>query len=681
MSAKARSSGTGAPVEARRRAARLRQEIARHRHLYYVENAPESTDAEYDEVERELQGLEARFPALRSPDSPTTTVGGEPAADLATVRHRVPMLSLENAYSEAETQEWEARLRRALETSEEAPLAYGAELKIDGLSISLLYENGELRQGLTRGDGRSGEDVTSNIRTVRSIPKSLASAPERLEVRGEVFFPLSEFRRLNEQRQEAGLSPFANPRNAAAGSIRLLDPKEAAGRQLDGFVYQIVNAPSAGLRQHFEVLERLRGWGFPVNPHAHRCASLGEALEFCRGWQQRRHELDYEIDGVVLKLDDLELQEAAGATAKSPRWAVAYKFPSEQATTRVQSIRVQVGRTGALTPVAELEPVELGGTTISRATLHNEEEVRRKDVRVGDAVVIEKGGEVIPKVVRVVTEERPQGAVPFRMPEYCPECGSDTFRAEGEVVSRCTGASCPAKLRESLLHFASRRAIDIEGLGEALVDQLMQKRLVSDLADLYRLERDRLASLDRMGQKSADNLLQQLDKSRRLPLHRLLFGLGIRFVGERTAQQIARHFGTLERLQGASQEELEAVEDVGPRVAASVRAFFTQKTNRQLIERLRAAGLNFGEPEAAAPPTSGLLAGKTFVLTGTLESLSRDEAAERIHSRGGKVRGSVSRKTDYVVAGSSPGSKLEKARALGVAVISERDFRKMLGEG
>ncbi len=670
----------GVPAEANARAAELRREIERHRRLYYVDNTPEISDAEYDALERELRELEERHPELRASGSPASTVGAAPAPGLIAVRHRVPMLSLENAYSETEAREWEARLRRALDVGEDVPLAYAAELKIDGLSISLLYEQGRLKQGLTRGDGRTGEDVTANIRTVGSIPQQIEAAPAVLEVRGEIFFRLSEFRRLNDLRQEAGQPPFANPRNAAAGSIRLLDPSQTSRRRLEAFAYQIVEARGAGLRLHSETLERLRRWGFPVNPHARRTESLHQALEFCRQWQPRRHELDYETDGVVLKLDDLDLQASAGATARSPRWALAYKFPSEQATTRVRQIRIQVGRTGALTPVAELDPVELGGTTISRATLHNEEEVRRKDVRVGDTVAIEKGGEVIPKVVRVLVEKRPPEAASFRMPELCPVCGSAAFRAEGEVVSRCTGASCAAKLRESILHFASRRAMDIEGLGEALVDQLLEKGTVADLSDLYHLQRDQIAALERMGEKSADNLLRQLDKSRRLPLHRLLFGLGIRFVGERTAQQLARHFGTLERLRQASEAELEAVQDVGPRVAAAVHAFLSQGTNRALITRLRAAGLNFSEPRRQAPGPASLFNGKTFVLTGTLEGLTREQAGDLIQRRGGKLSGSVSHKTDFVLAGSQPGSKLEKARELGVTVLSEREFRRMLGE-
>jgi DNA ligase (NAD+) len=669
---------SAAPASVRARHSRLRQEVKRHRRLYYVDNAPEMTDAEYDALEADLRRLEEQYPDLRSPESPSVTVGGEPAPGLATVRHRVPMLSLENAYTETEVRDWEGRLRRALDLPAEAPQEYVGELKIDGLSVSLLYERGKLAQGLTRGDGRMGEDVTANIRTVRSIPQRLSGAPARLEVRGEVFFPLSEFRRLNEARQEAGLPAFANPRNAAAGSIRLLDPREAAQRPLDAFLYQIVEGAP---RRHWEALERLRAWRFPVNPHARRCAALEEAMEFCRTWQGRREELDYEIDGVVLKLDDLELQERAGATAKSPRWALAYKFPSQQATTRVRAIEVQVGRTGALTPVAILEPVELGGTTISRATLHNEEEVRRKDVRVDDTVVIEKGGEVIPKVVHVVLEKRPACSRPFQMPATCPVCGSEAFRPEGEAISRCTGASCPAKLREALLHFASRRALDIEGLGDALVDQLLARELVRDMAGLYHLDRDTLAGLERMGEKSADNLLRQIDKSRRLPLHRLLFGLGIRFVGERTAAQIARHLGHLDALAEAGEEPLMEVEDVGPRVAASVRAFFTQQSNRALLERLRSAGLNFEEPSAGTPPAAGPFAGKTFVLTGVLEGYTRQQAAALIEARGGKVTASVSRGTDFVLAGSDPGSKLDKARELGVTVLGERDFRRMLGEG
>jgi DNA ligase (NAD+) len=590
------------------------------------------------------------------------------------------MLSLENAYSADEAREWEARLRRALEVDESAPLPLVAELKIDGLSISLIYEKGELVQGLTRGDGRVGEDVTGNIRTVRSIPHRLADAPGLVEVRGEVFFPLPEFRRLNAKRQEAGQESFANPRNAAAGSIRLLDPRQTAERRLGAFIYQIVGADAGGARTHWESLERLRAWGLPVNPHARRCADLSEALAVGASWQARRDDLEYEIDGLVFKLDDLALQQRAGATAKSPRWALAFKFPSEQAVTRVRTIEVQVGRTGALTPVAVLEPVPLGGTTISRATLHNEEEVRRKDVRPGDTVVLEKGGEVIPKVVRVVPEKRPPDTAPFAIPAACPVCGSPVFRPEGEVISRCTGASCPARLRESLLHFSSRRAMDIEGLGEALVDQLLPSGLVRDLAGIYDLKRETLAKLERMGEKSADNLVRQIDRSRALPLHRLLYGLGIRFVGERTAQQISRHFGHLDRLAAAGEAELLEVEDVGPAVAGAVLAFFAAETNRALLERLRLTGLRFDEPRGPAPAAAGPFAGKSFVLTGTLEGFTREQAASLIEARGGRVSGSVSRSTDYVLAGGETGSKLKKARELGLAILSERDFRRMLGE-
>ena len=670
-----------APPAAQARAAELRAEIERHRRLYYVDNSPQISDAEYDALEAGLRALEERYPGLRSPASPSATVGGAPGPGLAAVLHRVPMLSLENAYSEDEAREWEARLRRALDLEENAPpLAYVAELKIDGLSLSLLYEKGRLTQGLTRGDGRVGEDVTANIRALGSLPPRIPDAPPRLEVRGEVFFPLTEFRRLNDARQEAGQEPFANPRNTAAGSIRLLDPRETAARRLAAFLYQIVDARALGVRTHGEALERLQAWGFPVNPHVRRCARLEEALESYRLWQRRREELDYEIDGVVLKLDDLELQERAGSTARSPRWALACKFPSQQAATRVLGIEVQVGRTGALTPVAILEPVQLGGTTISRATLHNEEEIRRRDVRPGDTVVIEKGGEVIPKVVSVVLDKRPDGSAPFTMPRTCPVCGSDAVRAEEEVIARCTGASCPAKLRESLLHFASRRALDIEGLGEALVDQLMARGLVRDQAGLYDLDRATLAGLERMGEKSADNLLRQIDRSRSLPLHRLVHGLGIRFVGERTAQQLARHFGTLDALAAADTDQLMQVEDVGPRVAESVRAFFAQRANRELIARLTQAGLNRNEPEAEALPGSGPFAGKSVVLTGTLEGYSRDEAKTLIEARGGRVTGSVSRGTHYLLAGADPGSKLDKARQLGVPVLSEREFRKLLGE-
>ncbi len=660
------------------RAEALRRRISHHRKRYYVDDDPEISDAEYDALERELREIEAEFPDLATPDSPTRRVGGEPSEAFAAFRHRTPLLSLDNAYSATEAVEWEERLARSL--GGERPSRYVVEPKVDGLSIAVTWRDGVLEQGVTRGDGGVGEDVTSNVRTIRSVPLRLARPVPRLEARGEVYLPRAAFDELNRQRADAGEAPFANPRNAAAGSVRLLDPRITASRRLDCFFYvlaEIEGEPPPA--SHLGRLALLRDLGLRTNPANERCEGLQAVLAAIARLEERRHALDYEIDGAVVKVDDMDLQARAGATSKFPRWAVAYKYPAEQATTRVRDIVVQVGRTGALTPVAELEPVLLAGTTVSRATLHNEDEVRRKDVRVGDTVFIEKAGEVIPRVVSVVFPKRPQGAVPFAMPARCPVCGSAVVREEGEVASRCTGATCPAKRREALLHFASRAGMDIQGLGDALVDQLLAKDRIRDAADLYGIEAGELAALARMGPKSAANVLEEIEASKSRPLHRVLFALGIRQVGERAARDLAAAFGSIDALLRATEEALLAVEEIGPKTAASVRLFFEQDVNRELVRRLAEAGVNLrAAAKERTTPTASPFAGKTVVLTGTLPGRTRQEAKELVERLGGTVSGSVSRKTDVVVAGEEAGSKLERARELGVRVVGPAEFELMI---
>lgn len=690
-----------APVAAsvRARVEELRRLIRHHEERYYVLADPEISDAEFDSLMRELAALEREHPELVTPDSPTQRVGGRPVEGFETVEHLEPMLSLDNAYSEEEVRAFDERVRRALGTA--APVAYTAELKIDGLSIALTYEDGMLVRGVTRGDGVRGEDVTANVRTIRSLPLRLREAvPGRFEVRGEIYLPRAAFDRLNREREEAGEPLFANPRNAAAGTMRNLDPGQVARRGLRAFVYQLVAAPGAwppDLQAHAAVLQRLRAWGLPVEPHWRTCPSVEAVLTYCAEWAEARHSLDFETDGVVIKVDDLASRQVLGATAKFPRWAVAYKFPAEQATTRLVRIELQVGRTGAVTPVAVLEPVRLAGSTIALATLHNDQEIARRDIREGDVVVVEKGGDVIPKVVKPVLSLRPADAHPFRMPATCPVCGSRLQREPDEVIWRCENPSCPARLRRSLQHFASRRAMDIDGLGEAIIDALVERGLVKDVADLYHLEAAALEALvveprgpaserarpRRLG-KVGRTLVEQIDRSRQAELWRLVHGLGIRHVGERGAQALARAFRTMDRLMAASVEALQQVPDVGPVMAASVRAFFDEPRNRRLVERLREAGVNMGTPDAegegpGAPPASGPLAGQTFVLTGTLSTMTRDEARALIERRGGRVAGSVSRSTSYLVVGADPGSKLEQARKLGVKTLDEAAFRALVG--
>ena len=623
---------------------------------------------------KELQDLERRFPDLITPESPTQRVGEKPIEGFPTVTHRLPMLSLDNCYSVEELRDFEGRIRKLLP---EQTIEYVTELKIDGLSISILYRGGKYVQALTRGDGLRGDDVSANVKTIRSLPLVIGDRRE-VEVRGEVFLPFESFRQINREQENQGKPPFANPRNAASGSIRLLDSKEVGRRRLDAFIYYIY-VENREWPTQWEGLHKLKQEGFKTNPHSRRCRTLQEVIDCWEEWREKRDGLDYDVDGIVVKVNSAEQRAALGTTAKSPRWAISFKFPARQATTKILNIRVQVGRTGALTPVADLKPVRLSGTTITRSTLHNEDEVKRKDIRVGDWVLIERSGDVIPKVVAVMKERRTGKEKKFVFPDHCPVCGSAAFRPEEEVISRCTNPSCPAKLRESLLHFASRRAMNIEGLGDSLVDQLLEKKLVRAMPDIYSLRHDSLVGLERMGPKSSQNLLDEIEKSKKQDLAALVFALGIRHVGERLAQTLAGHFRTLDALAGASAKALTEVEDVGPKVAESVVFFFRQPENIALIRKLKEAGLNFesrAERRGARP-----LAGKTFVLTGTLAGMARDEAIEIIEGLGGKVTSSVSSKTDYLVIGESPGSKLDKARQLNITTLNEQEFLKLIGKG
>ena len=657
----------------------LRELIRHHEHCYYVLDSPEISDAEFDKLMKELKALESQHPELVTPDSPTQRVGGKPAEGFVAVRHSVPMLSLDNAYSENELLEFDKRVR---EFSSDRGSGYVCELKIDGLSIALTYEKGNLVRGVTRGDGVRGEDVTFNVKTIRSIPLRVrgksVSGEKPFEVRGEVYLPLASFKKLNEERAENGEAPFANPRNAAAGTLRTLDPQVVASRNLDIFVYQVLVNGQVPFPKHSEVLKWLEQCGFRVNRNWRRCPSISEVVDYGREWEQKRDTLTYEIDGVVVKVDSIHLQQEMGATSKFPRWAVAYKFAARQATTQVKNILVQVGRTGALTPVADLDPVKLAGSTISRATLHNEDEIERLGLKIGDFVLIEKGGDVIPKIVKVVESRRPADAKKFVMPSRCPVCTSEVYRAEGEAVRRCSNLRCPAKVKESLLHFASRKAMKIEGLGEALVDQLVDKALVKDPADLYGLSLEDLLNLERMGKKSAQNLLGQIERSKESELSHVIFGLGIRHVGERTAQILAQHYGSMMRVAEASKEELENIFEIGPVVADSIHHFFSQPENRKVIEKLNHSGVSL--ESKTTKKTSSNFRGLQFVLTGKLPDLTRDEAAQLIEQHGGRVTTSVSKKTDYVVAGEEAGSKLDKAKELGIKIIDEKAFRELLEE-
>jgi DNA ligase (NAD+) len=667
----------------------LREAIRHHEERYYIHNAPEISDEEFDRLLHELERLEAEYPDLVTPDSPTQRVAGQPVEGFETVEHIAPMLSLDNAYNDEELMAFDERVRKGAGLGA-APVAYVAELKIDGLSIALTYENGRLVRGATRGDGTRGENVTANVRAIKAIPLSLRGTPAGLfEVRGEVYLPRSSFERINREREAEGEPVFMNPRNAAAGTMRNLDPAMVAKRRLSAFVYQVVGRKETS---HADMLALLATWGLPVERHYCKCIGITEVLEFCRKWADARRELEFDTDGVVIKVDDLALRDRLGTTAKFPRWATAFKFPAQQAHTKLLAIRVNVGRTGANTPYAVLEPVVVAGSTISMATLHNAEDIERKDIREGDTVVIEKAGDVIPRVVAPVLSLRPEDSRKWEMPAQCAACGSDLARDQDEVVWRCENTSCPARLRRGLEHFASRSAMNIEGLGESLVDQLIELDLVRDFGDLYALTAAELENLvvtpreprseravPRKLGKVGRNVVEQIDRSRKNDLSRLVYALGIRHIGEKAAATLARHLRTMDAILDAPIERLQAVPDVGPVVAASVRAFADEAHNRALIAKLAAAGVNMASqqppPEAAA---QGSLAGKTFVLTGTLPTMTREDATAEIERRGGKVSGSVSRKTSYVVVGEDAGGKLEKARTLGIPTLTEEEFRTLI---
>jgi DNA ligase (NAD+) len=651
---------------------RLRDELRRHEHLYYVLDSPEISDAEYDALMRRLDELEKKHPELASPDSPTQRVGGKPREGFVKVRHSSPMLSLDNALNEAELREFDRRVRELLGSKE---FRYVTELKMDGLSMAAHYRDGAFAQAVTRGDGTTGEDVTENARTIRSLPLRVKTKLTAFEVRGETVFNRRAFERLNAERDEKGLPRFANPRNAAAGSLRVLEPQITASRRLDFYTYFLLSEGQTVYDTHWEALESLAHMGFKVNPERKRCADIEEVLAFCQHWGDRREELAYEIDGVVVKVDSIAQQRSLGFTAKAPRWAIAFKYAARQAVTTVEAIEVQVGRTGALTPVARLKPVEVSGVKVARATLHNEDEIERLGLEIGDEVVIERSGDVIPKVVRV--EKHGAARKKFRMPAHCPICGSKIVREEGEAASRCINANCPARLKETILHFASRGVMNIDGVGDALVDQLVDRGMVKSVADLYDLTEERIVELERMGKKSAANVIANIENSKKNPLPRVLSALGMRFVGERTAVFLAEHFGGMDAIAEAGVEELQQAEEVGPKVAESICEFFREPHNRELIERLRAAGLQF--THATRRPKAGPLAGKTLVLTGTMPTLSRDDAKKLIEAAGGKVSGSVSKKTNYVVAGEDAGSKLTKAQELGVEVWDEARLVKEIG--
>ena len=667
----AQTSKQTAADEARQRAAALTQTIRHHERQYHVLDSPEITDAEYDALVRELKAIEKEHPELITPESPTQRVGGKAREGFQKIAHSSPMLSLDNALDESELRAFDARVRELLGAT---PWRYVAELKMDGLSMAARYRDGRFQQAITRGDGSIGEEVTENARTIRSLPLTVSDA-KPFEVRGEVVMNRRAFERLNAEREENDLTRFANPRNAAAGSLRLLEPSITASRRLEYYAYFLLGEIGEPLfDSHWESLDWLALHGFKVNPKRRLCADIEEALAFCREWESKRESLPYEIDGVVLKIDSIPQQRRLGYTAKAPRWAIAFKYAARQAETEVLEITVQVGRTGALTPVANLAPKEVSGVTVSRATLHNEDEIARLGLQIGDTVVIERSGDVIPKIVRVKMQGTHRR--PFRMPAQCPVCGGKVVREEGESASRCINIDCPARLRESIRHFASRGVMNIDGLGDALVDQLVASGLVKGIGDLYDLTWDQIADLERMGAKSAANIIRNIDRSRTLPLPKVIAALGIRFVGDRTAQFLAEHFGSMEKIAAATREELQGATEVGPKVAESIFVFFREPQNQALVARLKAAGLSF--EYTVKRRTEGLLEGLTFVITGTLPTMSREEAKQKIETAGGKVAAAVSRKTTFLVAGEEAGSKLDKAREFGIAVIDEAQLLSML---
>jgi DNA ligase (NAD+) len=659
------------------RISELHREINRHNYLYYVEDRPEITDAEYDLLLRELQQLEKEFPELVTADSPTQRVGAAPLEKFNQVAHRLPMLSLENAFNDGEMREFDERIKRFLGLPMATEIDYVCEPKMDGLAVELIYEGGSLTFGSTRGDGYVGEDVTQNLKTVKAIPLRLHTAepPGLVEVRGEVYLGLAPFQKLNAEREEAGLPPFANPRNAAAGSLRQLDPRITAKRPLSLFCYAPGMIEGLQFTSQSQMLATLPQWGLPVNPLIRKVSGIAAVLDYYRHMEETRENLPYEIDGVVVKVDSFDLQRDLGEKSRSPRWAIAWKFPPRQAVTVVEDIVPQVGRTGVITPVAHLRPVEVSGVIVSRATLHNWEEMEKKDIRTGDTVVVERAGDVIPAVVRVIADKRPAGAEPLPIPASCPECGSEIVKIPGEVAVRCLGLTCPAQIRETIIHFASRHAMDIEGMGDKYIEQLLRLELVKTVADLYYLTKEDFMRFERMGDKLAENLLNAIGASKERDLSRFIFALGIRHVGEHTAKLLAEAFGSMEHLEKATEEELISIREVGPQVAQSIRTFFHNRANRDVIERMFAAGVR---PTVEERKLGGRFTGKTFVFTGALTRFTRDDAKKMVENEGGHAAGSVSKKTDFVVAGADAGSKLDKARQLGVTVLTEEEFLRML---
>lgn len=656
-------------AQAKKKTEKLKKEIHHHDHLYYVLDRPEISDSTYDKLFRELQSLEKQFPDLVTEDSPTQRVGGEPLKSFKTYKHKNPLLSLDNAMNEEELLEFDRRVRAGLGKSK---IEYVCELKMDGLAVSLNYKKGKFEVGSTRGDGVNGEDITRNLKTVRSIPLTTEKS-EDLEVRGEVYLPYDDFVKLNEEREDAGESKFANPRNAAAGSLRQLDSKITAGRPLDIFLYYAETHPK--LRTHFETLEHIKKSGFKVNTNTKLCHGIEEVKKYIKHWESAREKLRYEIDGIVVKVNDLAFREKLGATSRAPRWAVAFKYPPMQAPTIIQDIRVQVGRTGAITPVAYLKPVHLAGVTVKRATLHNEDEIKRKGIKIHDHVVVQRAGEVIPEVVKVLKEKRTSKEKEFHMPKKCPACGGELYRPEGEAITRCINARCPAQVKERIRHFCTRGAMDIEHVGPAIVEQLVEKKLIKDVADLYTLQKKDLQKLERFADKSAQNVIDSIQGSKDRPHDRLLYALGIRMVGKTVASLIGRHFDSLEDLFNIKADKLTHIAGIGPKVAASVEHFFFQKENQHLIERLKKEGIQIKATKVKGPQP---LKGKTFVFTGGMDKMGRPEAEELVRKLGGHPSSSVSKETDFVIAGHEPGSKFDKAKKLGVKIISETQFLKMV---
>jgi DNA ligase (NAD+) len=666
------------PANAKQRHAELSAAIERHNRLYYVDAHTEISDFEFDALMRELEELEEQYPPLRTPASPTQRVGGAPMEGFETVTHRVPMLSIDNTYNEAELREFDQRVRKGLGSEK---FAYITELKLDGVAMSLLYEGGELIRAATRGDGEQGDDVTQNIRTLWSIPLRLqGNPPKRLEVRGEVYMRISELERINKEREAKGEEAFRNPRNTTAGTLKLLDPALVRKRRLEFAAYGAAPIDEDAFPSHQETLKRLGQFGLPVNPHFERCASIQEVIYVCQQWISKRRELDYEIDGMVIKVDRTDQRDRLGTTSKSPRWVIAYKFPAEIGRTRLIQIRLQVGKTGIITPVAELEPVKLAGTIVKRASLHNFDDLARKDLREGDLVEVQKAGEIIPQVMRFVPEDRPADAAPYPAPTTCPECGAEVFKDPDGAYLRCMSMACPAQIKEGLRHFASRGAMDIDGMGPAVIDQLVDRELIRDPADLYTLDKPALLQLDRMGEKSAQNLVDAISASRGRPLSRLLFALNIPHVGKHIGEVLATHFETIEGLMAATREDLQNIHEIGDVLAESVYDFFATAENRGLIDRLKTLGVNLSEPRLPSAGDGSSLTGKTLVVTGTLSRYTRDQIHERIKRLGGKAASSVSKNTDYLVAGESAGSKLAKAQSLGVPVLSEDEFAALIGE-